>query len=218
MDWITDHLNHQTGKLYHPSLVAAMKLALKKMDCYYLLTDSSHIYRIMMVLHPGMKLKYFCNHKWKEEWIKQVETLVQEEYAAKYEKTTKYTAPKKDLMKNDNGFASFGNLSVTTCPCASEIQEYLSHVVENVKNPLKWWIDNKYVYPNLHQMALDYLSIPAISISVKCVFSQGHYLLPFAHNSLSPSSIRAFLCFRSWAHCGLVVFDDVITAVTMKNM
>ena len=76
MDQITNNLNHQTGKVYHPSLVAAMKLVHKKMDHYYLLTDSSHVYHITMVLHPGMKLKYFHNQKWEEEWIEQAETLV----------------------------------------------------------------------------------------------------------------------------------------------
>jgi len=52
------------------------------------------------------------------------------------------------------------NVSVTTAPRASEIQEYLNFPVENVKDPLKWWVDNKYVYLNLYRMALDYLSIP----------------------------------------------------------
>jgi hypothetical protein len=132
MDRITSQLNYETGKAYHPS-----------MDRYYSLTDSSHVYRIAMVLHPGMKLEYFHNQKWEEEWIEQAETLVREEYAAKYEKVIEDTAPKTDLTKNNDGFASFGNLSVTTCPRASEIQEYLSHVVKNVKDPLKWWVDNK---------------------------------------------------------------------------
>jgi hypothetical protein len=76
IDWITNGLKPQTGKMYHPSLVAAMKLARKKMDCYYSLTDSSHVYHIAMVLHPGMKLEYFRNQKWEEEWIEQAETLV----------------------------------------------------------------------------------------------------------------------------------------------
>jgi hypothetical protein len=195
-----------------------MKLARKKMDRYYSLTDSSHVYRIAMILHPGMKLDYFRNQKWEEDWIEQAKTLVREVYAAKYEKATEASTSQDSTTKGDDGFASFGNLSVTTCPRASEIEEYLSHVVENVKDPLKWWVDNKYVYPNLHRMALDYLSIPATSTSVERVFSQGRHLLPFARNSLSPSSIQAFLCFGSWARCGLVVFDDVVAAVTMKNM
>jgi hAT family C-terminal dimerisation region len=189
MDRITSNLNHQTGKVYHLSLIAAMKLARKKMDRYYSLTDSSHVYRITMILHPGMKLNYFRNQKWEEDWIEEEKTLVREVYAAKYEKVTKVSTSQDSTMKGDDGFASFSNLSVTTCPHASEIEEYLSHVVENIKDPLKWWVDNKYVYLNLHRMALDYLSIPATSTSVERVFSQGRHLLPFAHNSLSLSSI-----------------------------
>ncbi|KAF8469358.1 hypothetical protein DFH94DRAFT_598423, partial [Russula ochroleuca] len=58
MDRITSDLNYQTGKTYHPSLAAAMKLACKKLDRYYSLTNASSVYRIAMVLHPGMKLEY----------------------------------------------------------------------------------------------------------------------------------------------------------------
>ncbi len=69
--------------------------------------------------------------------------------------------PVKTSKTNDNGgFTSFGNLSITSTPCASEIQAYLKHPVENVKDLMKWWVDNQYVYLNLYCMALDYLSIP----------------------------------------------------------
>lgn len=80
----------------------------------------------------------------------------------KYEKAVDKSTMSMEILnaKNDDGFASFGNLSVTTAPRTNEIHEYLSHPVENVKDPLKWWVDNKFLYPNLHCMALDYLSIP----------------------------------------------------------
>ncbi|KAF8237637.1 hypothetical protein L208DRAFT_1246373 [Tricholoma matsutake] len=76
MDWITSHLNYRTRKAYHPSLAAAMKLAHKKMDRYYSLTDSSTVYHIAMVTYPEMKLEYFHNQKWEGEWIKEAESLV----------------------------------------------------------------------------------------------------------------------------------------------
>jgi hypothetical protein len=195
-----------------------MKLVHKKMDHYYSLTDSSNVYRIAMVLHPGMKLEYFCNQQWEDEWIDEAESLVREEYTMKYEKVAQGSnvAPETLPMKIDNGVTSFGNLSVTTSPRANELQEYLWHPVENVNDPLKWWVDNKYVYPQLHRMALDYLSIPATSTSVERVFSQGRHLLPYSRNSLSPSSVRAFLCFGSWARCGLVVLDDVVASVNAR--
>jgi hypothetical protein len=45
----------------------------------------------------------------------------------------------------------------------SEIDDYLSLPVENVIEPLKWWVDKCHIYPNLSQMACDYLSIPGES-------------------------------------------------------
>ena len=52
-------------------------------------------------------------------------------------------------------------ISVTNSvgPWTNEVEEYLHKPVENVKDPLKWWVANHHVYPNLHHMALDYLSI-----------------------------------------------------------
>jgi hypothetical protein len=36
---------------------------------------------------------------------------------------------------------------------------YLSLTVENMKDPLKWWVDNRPTYPNLSRMVRNYLSI-----------------------------------------------------------
>jgi hypothetical protein len=95
MDKITNTLNTRSKRPYHPSIIAAMKPARKKMDQYYSLTDSSAAYRIAMVLHPGMKLEYFRQHGWEEEWIDQAENLVREEYITKYEKESPAAAEDK---------------------------------------------------------------------------------------------------------------------------
>jgi hypothetical protein len=54
------------------------------------------------------------------------------------------------------------NISVTkeAGSQASEVQEFLRKPAEHVKEPLKWWVANRHIYPNLYRMALDYLSIP----------------------------------------------------------
>ena len=54
----------------------------------------------------------------------------------------------------------FGNISIGTTHLPDELQEYLRPPVENVADPLKWWVNNKLLYPNLHRMALDHLSVP----------------------------------------------------------
>ncbi|KAF8224569.1 hypothetical protein L208DRAFT_1161328, partial [Tricholoma matsutake] len=52
----------------------------KLMDKYYSKTDLSNVYRIAMVLHPQLKLKYFQQHGWTKEWIKTAEDIVWEEF------------------------------------------------------------------------------------------------------------------------------------------
>jgi hypothetical protein len=89
-----------------------------------------------------MKLKYFRNWKWQQDWIEEAERLVREVYVTKYEKVANdsNTACSPKSKTNDiGGFVSFGDLSVTSAPHASEIQEYLSFPVNNIKDPLRWW-------------------------------------------------------------------------------
>ncbi|KAJ7595958.1 hypothetical protein C8J56DRAFT_775503 [Mycena floridula] len=47
----------------------ALLLAKSTLNRYYSLTDSSDVYRIAMVLHPNLKLKYFQTHQWPKAWI-----------------------------------------------------------------------------------------------------------------------------------------------------
>ncbi|KAI6107636.1 hypothetical protein EDD16DRAFT_1435952, partial [Pisolithus croceorrhizus] len=53
-----------------PSIQAAVGLAKRTLNRYYLLTDMSNLYHIVMVLHPHHKLEYFRQVKWETDWIK----------------------------------------------------------------------------------------------------------------------------------------------------
>jgi hypothetical protein len=48
MDTLANTLDPETKKPYHPSILAAMALARKKMNWYYSLTDEAAPYRIAM--------------------------------------------------------------------------------------------------------------------------------------------------------------------------
>ena len=104
MDKLNNHLNPHTQQPYHPTIRAAMKLARNKINRYYSMTDLSSAYRIAMgkyfnllilimylstdnqlVLHPGLKLEYFRQKEWDEEWIDNAEDLAREVYVTCYE-------------------------------------------------------------------------------------------------------------------------------------
>lgn len=100
---------------------------------------------------------------------------------------------------------------------ANEIDRYLREAVENVKEPLRWWFQNRQVYPKLSRMALDYLSTPPTSTAVERVFSRGRQLLPFTRSGLSAASIRTQLCLGSWCRCDLIRVEEIQAAITGKK-
>ncbi|KIM50708.1 hypothetical protein SCLCIDRAFT_58109, partial [Scleroderma citrinum Foug A] len=64
-------------------------------------------------------------------------------------------------------------------------------------------------YPCLSCMAFNYLTIPATSVDVECLFSKGCILLPHLCNRLSAQSTHALLCLGSWSQLGFVKNEDI---------
>jgi hypothetical protein len=108
--------------------------------------------------------------------VETAKKLVHDEYTASYERddedkgsdgpdivslthNTHYLS--LTYEKGDSGFTSFSNLSVISQNNAiSELNSYLRHPIENVPEPLKWWLNNSHIYPSLLRMALNYLCAP----------------------------------------------------------
>ncbi|KIK80376.1 hypothetical protein PAXRUDRAFT_57969, partial [Paxillus rubicundulus Ve08.2h10] len=85
MNKLDNKLNQQMKNDYHPAVISAMQLVKNKMDQYWQITDLSNVYRIAMgILHPGLKLEYFCTKAWEQEWIETAKKLVHDEFASKY--------------------------------------------------------------------------------------------------------------------------------------
>jgi hypothetical protein len=53
-------------------------------------------------------------------------------------------------------------------------------------------------YPNLSRMALDILSIPAMSANPERLFSSAKLLISDLRNKLGMDIIEAFECLKSW--------------------
>ena len=54
----------------------------------------------------------------------------------------------------------------TSSSVRDEIDCYLATDTEAVDNALLWWWERRSMYPSLSRMALDYLSIPGMSVYV----------------------------------------------------
>ena len=58
---------------------------------------------------------------------------------------------------------------------SDELTLYLNTEPENVKDAIRWWYEKHKTYPQLHQMALDYLTIPGMHY-ITSVFPLDVYL------------------------------------------
>ncbi|KAJ7355969.1 hypothetical protein DFH08DRAFT_628100, partial [Mycena albidolilacea] len=64
MDKIDALLTLQGDKALHPSIRAATQFAKNCLNKYWFDADDSDVYRIAMILHPRMKMKYFRDAPW----------------------------------------------------------------------------------------------------------------------------------------------------------
>lgn len=64
----------------------------------------------------------------------------------------------------------------------------------------EWWLahEQQRDFPNLSRMALDVLSVPAMSASVERLFSSAKLTVTDSRNSLNIGSIEAIECLKSW--------------------
>jgi hypothetical protein len=82
-----------------------------------------------------------------------------------------------------------------------EYQRYiLSPVLQAVTDPRAWWLEptQRKTYPALSIMALDILSIPAMSAEPERLFSGAKITITDRRNKLGIASIQAIECLKSW--------------------
>ena len=60
-----------------------------------------------------------------------------------------------------------------------ELDRYLATDPVNVSDALAWWHEQRHVFPRLHRMALDYLSIPGTGLS--CCNARRLLTITFSH-------------------------------------
>lgn len=199
---LMDHLKLWMLKKTNPqdTLHRAVVAANAKIAQYYDLT--SDCYTISTVLDPRFKLDYYRrgkegNRESYQEVFLIVNAVYQKFYASENDlQVTKVvdTAEKSEsFFLFDEDYALNPN------------DEFKAYCGDNNRlrpdaDILGWWKLNSKNYPNLSKMAKDYLAIPGTSASSERLFSSGKHLISDTRQSLSPSTIRACQCLKSWGN------------------
>ena len=71
---------------------------------------------------------------------------------------------------------------------------------------LFWWCmeEHRQQYPRLSQMALDILSVPAMSDEPERVFSGARRQISWERMRLGPETVEQSTCLKSWIRAGIV--------------
>jgi hypothetical protein len=179
---------------------------------YYDITDRSKTYTASVVLNPTQKWQAFPELQWSDEWItaarKQVGNLWEKEYKKKELDALPGSAgitadleltdfdiwmeSKRERTLDEDEYARY---------CSSQRMDLRKGISFDAR---KWWSETsrRLEYPNLSKMALDLLSIPAMSASPERLFSTAKLTVTDRRNRLSPQAIEALECLKLWYKIG----------------
>jgi hypothetical protein len=114
------------------------------------------------------------------------------------------------LTESTNAFTSYQEKqraralaqSLQGQPDGDEYDRYCKVVIAYVdkNDPIAWWMQEtqRRDYPNLSKMAINILSIPAMSADVERLFSSSGLTLSNRRNRMSTEMLEALECLKSW--------------------
>ena len=183
-----------------------------KFNKYYSKTSESPAYTAGLILHPLYKWQYLERTWDNEEWVKQAKDKVQGLWEREYKPgaplpiqppNSTYSTP--NTSKNPNSFNAWATkqrLSVVNTNMDEYTRYCQAEPVFDIENldPRKWWQEptQQRLYPNLSKMALDILSIPAMSADPERLFSGAKLTLTDLRNRLGIEAIQALESLKSW--------------------
>jgi hypothetical protein len=204
-----------------------LRLARDKAEQYFAKLDDSPAYLASIVLHPGYTWKYI-NIQWQQQknWLRTgraaLTALWQSDYAPNdaalaTPATTNLSSPKKTRYRQDRrnlstmeeyrqqALAQARGIQRPTTQ-DDELERWLDDqlAVDGNTAPLAWWRDNGKNYPRLTQMAVDLLSIPAMSDEPERLFSRLGLIITPRRNHIKQEAVQALCCLQSWDKSRLI--------------
>lgn len=90
--------------------------------------------------------------------------------------------------------------------CQAEVVRYFALKITSKieKGPLAWWCEStqRKAFPRLSRMAIDVLSIPAMSTECERVFSQAKLTMTSQRHRIKASTFEMLQCLKNWLRDG----------------
>ena len=162
-----------------------------------------------LILHPNRRTKYI-EANWKAKWVKPILKKVKELWESYREKapvySTSYELQKESESQNKelDVFDQIAqDLGKYTRPASQdEFEDYCSKEPYDIgKTPaLIWWCHDQQRkrWPRLSYMAIDILSIPAMSDEPERVFSGARRTISWDRAQLGAENLEKAECLKHW--------------------
>lgn len=188
-----------------PFLLPMLNSGWAKLKKYYDLSDAAPVHVAALILDPSLKWKYIDDH-WNPEWIENARKSMQllwDEYKPAAP-TTNLLASTPRVDRQPNSFTVWMKQRIDKPSALDEYERYCTAPrvwqIDHPNQPWDWWLEPQQQrdYPNLARLAVDILSIPAMSDLVEKVFSSAKQTLVDRRSLLGSDALEATECTRSW--------------------
>src|ERR1700760_246484 len=181
-----------------------------------LMRTESPYYIAAIALHPSYRLKYF--ETWPPSERDEVYSKLQELWA-QYKELPLFSQPvsvvetlkKKDKAKSPKDIYDTIREEIDQCGSSvpTDDEWELFQQESRVKidySPITWWLkpEQQSRWPCLAHMAIDILSIPAMSDEPERIFSRSRRTISWERSRLKKGSIQQLECLKSWFIEGLI--------------
>lgn len=163
-----------------------------------------------MILHPSRRLAHIKKN-WPRAWHKPVTDGVRNYWEDHYQGMPIATTTPRlggDSHPPDEHDLLAQELDVAS-PAMNELDEYKCFIGQTPIaidcSPLTWWLreEQSQQYPRLSKMAINVLSIPAMSAEPERVFSDARRTISWDRCQLGSRTIERGECMKSWIKSGI---------------
>jgi len=161
---------------------------------YYTKTDSTPVYAVATAMDPRMRFGWWEANEW-GVYIQKSKDMVKKVW------NQHYKGKEGPVVHNDDLARQMRLYGIKQT--SGELEEYVHEggSLVNCKNEppeLMYWRSQTERWPNLANMARDYLAIPVTSTPAERCFSQAKFLMPPERNALKPATIQRLVLLDSW--------------------
>lgn len=172
------------------------------------MTDSVTAYAAALLLSPNRRKAYIMRN-WKKSWQTEVIKNVRKLWEKQYKDKVRIRASSSELMKEPDEFDLWERDQSILTQIGDEFEAFTTGtpvLLDKTETALDWWLQSSQLrsYPNLSHMAIDILSIPAMSAEPERVFSGCRRTISWTRMRLGIKVIEEGECLKSWIRSGVV--------------